>query len=261
MRLILHPGFHKTGTSSLQAMLRANRARLAPWCRIVLEQELAEPLRHATRFASGGDPFDLAAFTAGFAGLCQTLAAEETPARALVISCEGLSGRTPGKNGIRDYGAAVPLAQAMQRAVRAVWGRRARPVFLYTTRAPGAWLSSAWRHNLWGYRITEDFATFSTQYAAAADLEAMVRALAAALPKAQVQGVALEAVQDCPAGPAEAILRLLDLPAPLRAGLENPGPRNRGWTEAEAQALLALNRSDLDDADVKAQKAALRRRG
>lgn len=261
MRLILHPGFHKTGTSSLQAFLFANRARLAPWCRLVLAPELAAPLRHATRFATRGDPLDLAAFTADFAELCQSIASEDLSGRTLAISCEGLSGRTPGKNGIRDYRAAEPLAQAMQRVIRAVWGRRAETILVYTTRAPGPWLSSAWRHNLRGYRITEDFAQFCERYAAAADLPAVVARIAAALPKTRVQGVALEDVQDCPAGPAEAILRLLDLPAPVLAGLEDPGLRNRGGSEDEALAMLALNRSRLDDAEVKARKAALRRKG
>lgn len=141
MRIIVHPGFHKTGTSSLQACLAANRAALAERLRLVLLDELPAPVRCATRFAVGLDPLDLAAFTASFCETCEGLA--DTAAPAIVISCEGLSGRTPGKHGIIDYAAALPLAQAMERGFQAVFGRSADVTFLYTTRARQPWLHSA----------------------------------------------------------------------------------------------------------------------
>ena len=67
MRIILHPGCHKTGTASLQACLSASRTALAPYARIVLLDELKNPVRFATAFSIGHDPFDLAGFTASFA--------------------------------------------------------------------------------------------------------------------------------------------------------------------------------------------------
>lgn len=255
--MILHPGFHKTGTSSLQACLAANRAALAPHAQIVLLDALERPVRYATRFATGGDPLDLAGFSAAFAEVCATVTGADT----VVISCEGLSGRTPGKKGIVDYGAAVPLAQAMAAGVRTVFGGKARLTFLYTTREAQGWLSSAWRHNLSGYRVTEDFDTFSARCAEAADFAAITGQVAQTVQRAEVIQVALESVQTAPLGPAEAVLALLDLPGAARAGLVNPGVRNVGSPAELSAALLALNRSDLSDEEVKRRKAALSRPG
>lgn len=254
--MILHPGFHKTGTSSLQACLAANRAALAPFARIVLLDELAEPLRYATRFATGGDPLDLAGFTAAFAQICQTAAAE-----TLVISCEGLSGRTPGKKGIVDYRAAVPLAEAMAVATKAVFGGKARLTLIYTTRDAAGWLHSAWRHNLFGYRVTQDFDAYSADFAGSADFAAITAQVAQRLRRAEVISVRLESVQGAALGPAEAVLSQFALPPEVRAGLRNPGRRNVGLTEAVAQEMLALNRSSLSDDEIKRRKAALLRPG
>lgn len=255
MRVILHPGFHKTATSSLQACLAANRDLLAPYCRIALEAEL--PLRAATRYAVSRDPFDLASFTASFAEFCAAI--KEGGHQTLLISSEGLSGRTPGKKGIKTYSAAIDLACAMADAIRAVFGRKADLTLLYTTRAPEAWLSSAWRHNLFGYRVTEDFATFRQTYAESADFAAILDKIAARLPKARIIAAALETTTLSGGHPADAVLSLLDLPATLRADLRYPAARNVGWDDQRSAQLLALNRSDLDDASLRAAKQALRR--
>src|SRR3989338_5710108 len=181
MRIILHAGFHKTGTSSLQAILARHRAALLPHARLVLHDEMADVLKRATRFAVGGDPFDLAGFNAAFVALCERLATEGH--QTLILSCEGLSGRTPGKKGINDYSAALPLAQAMSACVKAVFGAKAEQHFLYTTRDAESWLYSAWRHNLAGYRVTEDLDSFRSTCAKAADFPALIANLTTALPR------------------------------------------------------------------------------
>jgi hypothetical protein len=257
VRIILHAGFHKTGTSSLQAILARHRAALLPHARLVFRDEMSEALKRATRFATGGDPFDLAGFNVAFATLCEGLASEGH--QTLILSCEGLSGRTPGKRGITDYRAAVPLAQAMSACLKAVFGGKADQHFLYTTRNAESWLYSAWRHNLAGYRVTEDFDSFRSTCAKSADFPTLIADLTAALPRARLTSVALEEVQAEPAGPAEAILRLLDLPRDLRATIRDIGIRNAGRSADISAELLALNRSSLSDAEVKARKAALLR--
>lgn len=257
MQIIVHPGFHKTGTSSLQAYLAANRAALAVQMRIVLLDELKEPLRFATHYSIGQDPFDLAGFTAGFARVCESLAAEA--AKTILISSEGLSGRTPGKSGIMDYAAAAPLAAAMETAVRAVFGAGVDLTLLYTTRAPLPWLNSAWRHNLVGYRITQDFGQFCETYAKAADFTVITDQVARAIRRAKVVVTPLEQVQP---QPANAVLNLLNLPAGLCQSLADPGLKNAGITQGMAAQLLAINRSSVSDAKAKDLKAiALRQRG
>ncbi|HAC50653.1 MAG TPA: hypothetical protein DCE85_15435, partial [Sulfitobacter sp.] len=58
-RIILHPGFHKTGTSSLQATLRANRTALKPHVALRLRWHMKD-LLHATRgYSTWRDPLTL----------------------------------------------------------------------------------------------------------------------------------------------------------------------------------------------------------
>ena len=71
----------------------------------------------------------------------------------------------------------------------------------------------------------------------------------------------LEQVQDAALGPAEAVLALLNLPDSLLTSLRNPGQRNVGRDQAVTEALLALNRSELSDAEIKQRKDALVRPG
>ena len=47
-KIVIHAGFHKTGTSSVQAVLRANRKALMPSVAIRLKGQMQE-LMHATR--------------------------------------------------------------------------------------------------------------------------------------------------------------------------------------------------------------------
>ena len=230
----------------MQASLAINRAALSSHVRIVLLDELKEPLRFATRFAVGQDPFDLAGFTASFATLSNGLA--QRPAQALIFSCEGLSGRTPGKNGITDYAAAIPLAGAIETAMRAVFGGKVDLTFLFTTRCAGPWLNSAWRHNLAGYRITDDFDAFCARYGKAADFKAITDQIAANLPRAKVIVTPLEQVFD---HPAKAFFQLLDLPAGLAETLRNPGVKNAGISDTLATELLAINRNPVTDAEAK----------
>lgn len=250
MRIIVHPGFHKTGTSSLQAYLAANRAALSGYARIVLLDELQEPLRFATHFCIGRDPFDLAGFTASFADVCEDLA--QKPVQTVVISCEGLSGRTPGKRGIMDYAAAVPLANAMKMAISAVFGSKIDLTFLYTTRTAVPWLNSAWRHNLVGYRITQDFTAFCAEFAKAADFDRITDQVARNVGGAAVIVTPLEQVMH---QPAKAVLQLLNLPVDAIARLREPGLKNAGISQALATEILAINRSSVTDAEAKRLKA------
>ena len=59
MRILIHAGFHKTGTTSVQAALRRNREALAPWLRLRLPGQ-TRTLRQAARAAlrRGGQCID-----------------------------------------------------------------------------------------------------------------------------------------------------------------------------------------------------------
>lgn len=105
--LILHAGFHKTGTSSLQQTLKTNRGALKTHCNLVLKFRLKE-LLHATRgYSTWRDPLSLAKL----AHRADTWLADQPDYmhRGLIASAEEFAGHMPGREGIDDYSAALDL--------------------------------------------------------------------------------------------------------------------------------------------------------
>ena len=85
-RLILHAGFHKTGTSTVQQVLRTNRATLKKHLALRLKPQMKD-LLHATRgYSTWRDPVSLAKAQARFSDLLTGLPG--MPRRTLVISAE-----------------------------------------------------------------------------------------------------------------------------------------------------------------------------
>ena len=252
--VLVHPGFHKTGTSSLQRGLEANAARLAPRLRVLLADDLGEAPMIARRYSVAPKPRRLAAFAAAFGKLAETLDPDDP--RPLLISAEALAGQIPGRRGIEAYDAAPALVEAMALALRARLGADAPLTFWFTTRAPEAWLRSVYWQNLRTTRVTEDFATYARLLARAADLEAVVARVRARLDgRAEIAAQPLERCADAPLGP-------------LGAALARPGVASDGLAPLIAYNIqppdavdrfLALNRSELDDATLSATKRELLR--
>ncbi|HCP80315.1 MAG TPA: hypothetical protein DIT67_01530, partial [Octadecabacter sp.] len=153
-RIFLHSGFHKTGTSSIQAFLAKNRDILKPFVKILLLDELPDVVRLSTRFSVSKHPLDLFDFQEAFCAFASNLA-HSSDARPILISCEGLSGRSPGKKGITTYKAATLIAQSMIGALEAEFSDSLDLSLIFTTREPNSWLKSVYKHNLHGYRITD----------------------------------------------------------------------------------------------------------
>ena len=61
-RIVVHAGFHKTGTSTVQALLRDNREALKPYLRSMLKGGMTELLSAARGFSTWRDPVTLAKF-------------------------------------------------------------------------------------------------------------------------------------------------------------------------------------------------------
>ncbi len=251
-RFLLHPGFHKTGTSSAQHLLWKNRAALHRHVEVFQFRHLRDAGRPALRFSRSGDPFDLV----DLADLLDAALAGVGPdeERHILLSHEGLLGHLPGWPGVADYRPAKVLIPAYLDYAAERFPRHDRAVIL-TTRAPGDWLDSAWRHHLMGQRLTEDRETFRARLAGAADLAGLARDLGRRAAPVPVLTADLAETSGLPFGPGQALLAPLGLPAEVLAGLVPVAPGNRGPDAALAADLLALNRSGLDDSALAAQKA------
>ena len=254
MRVLLHAGFHKTGTTTVQQALYRNRDALAAHLRLVPRARMAPAGKAAQAWSAGGDPFDLALFGYELAQVMEGWDGDDP--RPVVISAEDLCGHMPGRAGVETYAATAPLMQTVAETLAAMHPK-AVPVFYFSTRGAEGWLASAYAQHLRASRMTLSAKAFSEQFRDAADLASMVEGIAAALAPLPVHHCALEQSRTRPLGPLDPLLDLLDLPEGVRNGLEPQPPANPALPPDCVKDLLALNRSDLDDAALREAKRAL----
>lgn len=247
-RVTLHPGFHKTGTSSAQHFLWRNRAALSGRVRIYQLRHLRAAAKLCMGFSRSGNPLLLL----DLADVLDEVFADAPRDRDILLTCEGLSGHLPGWPDVADYGAArVTLGYLCDYLSHRFPAHR--PSVLLTTRAPDPWLQSAWRHHLIGQRLTEDWPDFAARLRPAADLDRMAKDIARAV-KVPVETLALETAQVHPLGPGGALLAAIGHDP---SGLSPVGHGNRGPGAALSREMLALNRGALPDPDLRAAKLAL----
>ncbi|MGJ8611804.1 MAG: hypothetical protein ACSHWY_11955 [Octadecabacter sp.] len=256
--MIVHAGFHKTGTTSAQHYLRANGKHLWKRCALVLSGKLRNnAAKMAVRYSRYGTDGLLDQYEAD---LYATLSAldmdvDGSEDRKLLISDENLSGRMPGRDGQMDYGATPALMARTEDVICDVFGVETDVIFVFTTRAPDAWLHSTYKHNLRTSRLTMDAAEYAETFRAAADLNGAAQAVAAAVTGAvyTVDIADLTGVE----GPAQPLIDLIDLPPHRRAALTPHPVQNIGPHDGVIADFLALNRSDLTDDALRAAKKDL----
>ena len=242
-RIILHPGFHKTGTSSIQATLRANRPALKPHVVLRLRWHMKD-LLHATRgYSTWRDPISLLKAEHRFETMLDGL--PRMPRRTLVISAEELAGHLPGRGDLDDYSAAPELLDMFCRTLKRRFPRAEIMVYL-STRASEDWLASAYWEHVKASSMTLDLEAFTARYASAVKLDEMVAEIMRRLP-CPVHHAALEDCKDLLLGPATPLLNLCDLPPDLMAQLTLPPAANTRLPVDVLQALLDANRQHADD--------------
>lgn len=254
-RVVIHAGFHKTGTSSVQQLLRANRPALKPHLRSLLKGQMRDVTSAARGYSTWRDPLSLDKFQTRFAALLAGL--PPMPRRVLCLSAEELSGHLPGRGNLRDYSAAPFLAAAMASAAKAVLPRT-ELAFYYSTRGAESWLRSAYWEHVRSSSLTMAWEDYAQTYAASADLNGIVDAVAAIQPH-PVHRAPLEASAGQRAGPASPLLDLCGVPPDDQARLVPGPPANERHDDTVLLALLAANRDYTDrDARNAAKRAILR---
>lgn len=255
MRILLHPGFHKTGTSSLQGGAQTQIDRLAAHLQFHNTADLAQSARAARRYSARPERINLRKFADAFAQDLRTVPSDGP--RTLLISSEDLCGTLPGLRGVLTYDAVPSLMNVATAVLRSRFGTAADITLWFTTRERESWLRSVWYQNLRAQRLTEDFADFRPMLARAAALDAVVAGVIRRLDRrARVIATPIETCGSAPLGPLAAALDLLAIP---RDGL-TPLPARNAQPDGAAEELLALNRSDLgDSAVIEAKRAVLRR--
>ncbi|KEJ90958.1 hypothetical protein [Sulfitobacter donghicola] len=241
-KIVIHAGFHKTGTSTVQAVLRANRKALMPALAIRLKGQMKE-LMHATRgYSTFGTEEDLDKVRRRFDALLADLPG--MPRRTLLLSAEELSGHMPGRGALATYKAAPVLMYLYWERAKAAFPKA--PVsFVFSTRQADDWQRSAWAEHVKSSGMTLDYADYQTRYASAADLDGIVSEVTSRVP-APVHSYRLESCQPLPLGPADPLLDHCDVPADLRKTLTPLPPQNTRLSDETLAALLDINRTHSD---------------
>lgn len=254
-RVIVHAGFHKTGTSSLQAYLGRHRTTFSPWFAYYGPGEFADAGAKSRIYAQHPFPWRLAAFRRAFRRFLDGIADAPT----IVLSRENFSGNMPGHRDWRgrtlmDFRtAAVPLMRVIRAELERRFGPDVAIELLYTTRARDGWIGSVYGHLLRSIHLTETRDAFAARLAATPALDAEASAIAAAV-GLPVTIRALEDLGQSRPGPALAVLEMTGVPATAWAALPPAGRANEGQSAAMAEAFLVLNRSGKSKPELKRRK-------
>lgn len=245
-RIVVHAGFHKTGTTSIQRALSDGRAALGP-ATVVLRPDMIALCETARAFSISRSPIDLGLLRYEAASL-----AEHWDGTVL-ISSEDLAGRMPGWRGLTGYDAAPVLIEAMVAAFRAAHPQ-ADIAIAFTTRAPGPWLASCHMQHLRTTRMTLSAIEYALKFARSARLSEIVDETVALLGDTQVLALPLEGATD----PLTALLALAGIPADTLPSMPHD---NRSALPTLRAGLLDINRSDLSHDAARAARRALIRKG
>lgn len=245
-RILLHPGFHKTGTSSIQHFLWVNRDRVAQTASLYMLRHMKPVTDLCHAYSKTGNPLVLMDMVDR---LDAVFANHTFDRRDVLISCEALSGHLPGWPGVATYAAAPVIWDYV---VGYLCDKLATDdvQIVATTRGADTWLWSAYRHHLQGHRLTDDWETFRAAHAPAANFGAVLTDF-----DFPVTLLPLEQSKLHPQGAGGALLAAFGFDA--LDGFDIVRPGNIGPTQAIADEFLSLNRSPLPDSDLRAAKEAL----
>ena len=258
-RLILHPGFHKTGTSSVQAALKANRERLGTRVHVALKADILPVTESARIWSKRRGRLDLGLMQGFWAEYLEEL--HLGPLDCLIVSAEDLAGHMPGRMGLTRYDAAPTLIAALCETAQLVLGAGCDITVHLSTRAAAPWIESLHWQYLVNTPLTEDLATFAANLPEAADHAAILAQIRDALPEdVTAQMIALEDSTTMAQGPLTPLLDLAGVSDERRADLRPEPPANARPRLPDVdlpQALLELNRAGLPRTTLTAEKKAL----
>ncbi|UWQ91062.1 hypothetical protein K3727_20340 [Rhodobacteraceae bacterium M382] len=255
-RIVVHPGFHKTATTTVQTALAAQADLLSPHVQLVFRDDILSAARSAQAYSKDKDPLTLAVFLMEFASVLE--ACDPDDPRPMLISTEDLCGFLVGRHGVRDYSAAPALMQAICTAITEVMGPSVELLFYLSTRRSG-WLDSCYWQLLRAGRLTIPLDAFVKQYGAAADLSGQVEAIRQAIHPITIRETALEDMTG-PLGPLGPVFDLLGLPAHVVEALTLPVRSNVQGSPDLRDELLSINQSTISDREAERLRRQLLRK-
>ncbi|WP_170476786.1 hypothetical protein [Ruegeria arenilitoris] len=259
-RVMLHLGFHKTGTTAAQSFLFENRELIWPQYALVLpfrtrKTGLADA---ATHFSIYGTHDALTAFSNQMRKMLCTL--DLGARRGLILSEENFSGLRPSRNPAVGYEAAPDLAACLVGLIRNRFANERMEITLYLSlRRRSDWLRSLWAHDLRRTRLLLDFSTYQERLTTIQSPEDAANAIRDHLPNVDVRTRWLEDLREQPLGPGAPFAEFLGMSKDQVGKLVTPSHTNPALPDTVLSEMLALNRSTLDEGELFRQKKALDR--
>ena len=259
VHVIVHAGFHKTGTTSLQDFFNLNKSALAPYMAYYGKTDFLDAGAQARIYAQRPFPHRLFKFRRALRAFLQSIPEQST----IVLSRETFSGGMPGHKTLSGrlmtsyQRPAKRLAKVIIFELRRRFGPNTKITFFYTTRERESWLRSVYGHLLRSIRLTDDYASFRARFPKLLGPEGEAQKLAMALSPVAVHTAALETYAKAPEGPAAALLDLLEIPTTLRSALRPVARQNRANPPDLQAEFLRLNRTIKTKSALKAAKDTL----
>lgn len=170
LKVILHPGFHKTGTTSLQRMVTANRHILANKLQFFLPKHMHDLSFAARRLAITGKQKNAENLTRLTRDFSRNFS-NESP---ILISNEHLCGVIPGRKDTWSYAYAPHILQTLVDAIVERFDAKVEICIWFTTRQPEDWMKSVYWQNLRSNRIVEDFDEYRKKLEPVATLDSTI---------------------------------------------------------------------------------------
>ncbi|NOX72772.1 MAG: hypothetical protein GXP03_03810 [Alphaproteobacteria bacterium] len=261
-RVIVHAGFHKCGTTSLQDFLKSNQAALRPYFDYYGKVDFLAAGANARRYSQRPFIWRLWRFRRSFRRFLNTIEAAET----IVLSRETFSGGMPGHRRIggglmQNYSrAATALGPVILSELYRRFGADTEVIFAYSTREMEGWIKSIHGHLLRSIRLRDDFDTFRKRFTALRSPAAQATLMADFLAPVKVLTLPLEVFTSHREGPAAGLLDYLEIPQAVRAGLKPARRANSGQNRATRAQFLALNRDISNKVKLKQAKTELQNR-
>ncbi len=259
IRVLIHAGFHKTGTTSLQDFLKLNRDALSEHFDYYGKNDILNSGSSARLYSQRPFPWRLARFRRTLRRFLDGIPAN----RSMVLSRETFAGGMPGHRRfsgglMTSYTpAAIPLAKTIVAELRRKYGAKAEIILLYTTRNREDWIKSVHGHLLRSIRLKLDFEAFRAQFTNLPDPKNEATKIAAAMAPIRVEHRALEDYRLAPEGPARAILDIMEIPQDVRDMLQSAPRSNTGQPLDLRHTFLQLNRHIRAKSELQTRKTAL----
>ncbi|TCS67512.1 hypothetical protein EDD52_101614 [Primorskyibacter sedentarius] len=261
VHVVIHAGFHKTGTKSVQAMINTNRAVLDPVMRCYLKSDVQRLTELAKKFSATREQAALR--TLGQAERAFFASLDPLDPRPILISAEDLSGYMPGRRKLTRYDATPKIMAQIAASARASLGDETQIDFYFSTRQPDSWFASLYWQNLRSKRLTDDLPEFVKRHVEASKFDSLLADIRASVAPARVSSQRLDHTSGLPQGPLTPLLDLLDIAPGIRTALSVLPAVNAMPYDGLSDVFLALNRSGMEDdkvADAKRHILRLARR-